>query len=296
LTLEVPDVVRRKFVADGEDAWLDELPAIVADLAGDWSLSIGGALSGGTEALVVEATAADGTEAVLKIGPPSHRGAIHGEAMVLRVADGHGCARLLAHDDDRAAMLLERLGPSMHELALPIERRHDLLCDAARQLWQPIDPELGFPTGADKALWLTTFIPRVWEETGRPCSERALADAIACAERRLAAYDDDRSVLVHGDVHQLNALQAADGTFKLIDPDGVIAEPEYDLGVIMRCDPGEDDLHRRADHLAARTGFDRDAIWEWGVAQRLASALYCRTIDFQPFGDLLLADADRLSA
>lgn len=296
MTIEVPAEVRKKFVSDGEDAWLDALPTIVADLAAVWSLAIGATLTGGTEALVVEATTTDGMAAVLKIGPPSHRGQILDQATVLRLADGDGCARLLRHDDDRVALLLERLGPSMHELNVPIEERHDRLCDAAMRLWRPVAPELGLPSGADKAHWLAEFIPRMWEETGRPCTERSVADAVAGAERRATAHDDARAVLVHGDIHQLNALQAADGSFKLIDPDGVRAEPEYDVGVIMRCDPGEDDLHWRADRLAARTGCDRDAIWEWGAGWRVASGLYCRRIDFQPFGDLLLADADRLSA
>ena len=98
-----------------------------------------------------------------------------------------------------------------------------------------------------------------------------LVDAIACAERRAAAHDDARAVLCHGDLHELNALQADDGTFKLIDPEGVVAEPEYDLGVIMRNAPGEDDLHERADWLAAATGCDRTAIWEWGTAERVLS-------------------------
>jgi streptomycin 6-kinase len=64
--------------------------------------------------------------------------------------------------------------------------------------------------------------------------------------------------LVHGDVHQLNALQS-DGGFKLVDPDGLLAEAEYGLGVLMRGDPVEllaGDPIERARWLAARTGID----------------------------------------
>ena len=115
-------------------------------------------------------------------------------------------------------------------------------------------------------------------------------------ERRAAAHDDARAVLCHGDLHELNALQADDGTFRLIDPEGVVAEPEYDLGVLMRNAPGEDDLHERADWLAAATGCDRTAIWEWGTAERVLSGLWCRVVDHQPHGDKQLADAERLCA
>ena len=95
-------------------------------------------------------------------------------------------------------------------------------------------------------------------------------------------------------MHELNALQADDGTFRLIDPEGVMAEPEYDLGVLMRNTPGEDDLHQRADWLAAATGCDRMAIWEWGTAERVLSGLWCQVVDHQPHGEKQLADAERL--
>src|SRR5688572_6528541 len=58
--LDVPDEVRNKVVSEGNAAWLDELPAIVASLASDWSLTIGGTLRGGHAAFVVEATIDDG--------------------------------------------------------------------------------------------------------------------------------------------------------------------------------------------------------------------------------------------
>jgi streptomycin 6-kinase len=40
-------------------------------------------------------------------------------------------------------------------------------------------------------------------------------------------------------VHEWNALQAPGGGLRLVDPDGLLAELEYDLGVMMREDPVE---------------------------------------------------------
>ena len=115
--------------------------------------------------------------------------------------------------------------------------------------------------------------------------------------RRRAAHDDRTAVLVHGDIHEMNALQASDGTYKLIDPTGLRAEPACDLGTIVRCNPDlGDDLRARTERLASRTGVDATAIWEWGTIHRVISGLYAYTIDFQPFGHLLLAEADRLTA
>ncbi|MFC4947593.1 phosphotransferase [Pseudonocardia sp. GCM10023141] len=140
---------------------------------------------------------------------------------------------------------------------------------------------------------------REWERLDRPCSERAVEQAVRCAERCIAAHDDERAVLVHGDVHQWNALEAGGG-FALIDPDGLLAEPEYDLGVLMREDPvellAEREPFDRAARLAAWTGLDASAIWEWGVVERVSTGLICAAIELQPVGRQLLAAADRVAA
>jgi streptomycin 6-kinase len=265
-------------------------------LSQDWSLMIGGTLRGGHKALVVEATLADGTEAVLKVGVPGTRRELTFEATALRLADGDGYARLLRDDLDRGALLLERLGAPLYDVVPDAATRHTMMCDVAARLWRPVGPDVDLPSGADKARECADLLPRLWEATGRACSEATVADALACIERRRRAHDDRDAVLVHGDVHELNVLQAEDGRFKLIDPAGLRAEPACDLGTIIRCNPDAgDDLHARANGLAARTGVDATAIWEWGTIYRVTSGLYSHHIGFQPFGDQLLAEADRLN-
>ena len=101
-------------------------------------------------------------------------------------------------------------------------------------------------------------------------------------------------MLVHGDVHQWNALEAGDA-FKLVDPDGLLAEPEYDLGIIMREDPLEGDLRKRARRLAERTGLEAESIWEWGVVERVSTGLLATRVGLQPIGREMLAAADRIA-
>ncbi len=288
MVLPIPPVVRRKALALGAGEWLEALPALVEELTHEWGLTLGRVYTDGTEALVVEAG-----DAVLKVAIPGHQVAVHHEITVLRLAGGDGCAALLRADEARGALLLERLGRSLNALGLPVEQRHAILCDTAARVWRPAAGS-GLPTGAEKARRLAAYIPAAWEETGRPCSEAAVEHALACAERRRVAHDDERAVLVHGDVHEWNALQAGDG-FKLVDPDGLLAEPEYDLGVIMREDPLDGDLEVRAARLAQRSGLDRDAIWEWGVVERVSTGLLCTRIDLQPVGRQMLAAADRIA-
>jgi streptomycin 6-kinase len=114
---------------------------------------------------------------------------------------------------------------------------------------------------------------------------------------RGAAHDDERAVLVHGDVHQWNAVQS-NGGFKLVDPDGLLAEAEYDLGVLMREDPVElmaGDPYERARWLAHRTGLNATAIWEWGVTERVSTGLLATRVGLQPVGAQMLAAADRIA-
>lgn len=293
----VPTVVRNKAVAAGATRWLAELPTLVERLEQEWGLVLGSSFGDGTEAYVAEATLADGTTAVLKLCVPVSDAAVDHEITTLRLADGHGCARLLRADAERGALLLERLGPSLHDLALPLPQRLEILTSTAAQVWRPA-PGAALPTGAAKARSLSASITDMWEQLDHPCSRRAVDDARACASRRFDAHRDERAVLVHGDVHQWNALRSGDG-FKLVDPDGLLAEAECDLGVLMREDPIEllhGDPRERARWLARRTGLDADAIWEWGVVERVSTGLLCTQVELQPVGAEMLAVADRVAA
>jgi streptomycin 6-kinase len=292
-TFQLPDYVENKVRLAGAEDWLRDLPALIVDLERDWSIVVGRTLNGGSEAFVAEATMAGGTLAVLKILVPRSEGVARHEINALWLANGDGWARLYRADESRGAMLIERLGRMLSALNLPFEQQLAIMCDTASRAWRPAHG-YGFPTGAEKGRWLVDFIQRTWEETARPCSERAVAYAIACAERRIAAHDDARAVLVHGDVHQWNTLEAGDG-FKLIDPDGLLAEPEYDMGVLLRNDPVEfmrEDRMARAQWLADRTGLDPTAISEWGAVERVSTGLLCHAMDMQPSASEFLQAAE----
>ena len=294
--IEVQDAVRNMVRAAGAGDWLERLPALVSSLEADWSITVGRPYTGGSEAFVAEATRADGASAILKVLVPGVRNDSSNEAMVLRIVDGEGCPALYRYDAGRGALLMERLGRPMFELGLPLSHRLEILCDTAARIWRPA-PDCGLPTGAEKARWLADFIARLWEELDHPCSEKVVEHALVSARRRERAHCDEKAVLVHGDVHQLNALQS-DGGFKLVDPNGLLAEAEYDLGVLMRGDPVEllaGDPLGRARWLAARTGLDPVATWEWGVIERVSSGLLCTQIHLQPLGRDTLRAAEAVA-
>lgn len=297
MKLQIPDVVRRKAEVNNATAWLDTLDALVAHHADEWDLEVGNVLDGATEAFVIEVTArSSGRLGVLKAClPRGDGGHAAAEVAVLRLTAGEGCADLWFADDHSGVFVLERLGPSLDQMAMPIAQRHHVMTTAAAAMWRPLTDDQPFMTGAAKGRWLSEFIPAIWERMDRPCSPAAVESALACAQRRIDAHDDERSRLVHGDVHQWNTLSTLDGSaFKLIDPDGLFAEPEYDLGIIMREDPIEllVNPRERSHRLAAWTGCDETAIWEWGVIERVSTGLLCVEIGLEPVGTQMLRTAE----
>jgi streptomycin 6-kinase len=285
-------VVEAKARAVGAERWLVELSELIAGLEHDWAIRVGSAFPDATEAFVADATLGDGTSAVVKVVVPRDGAAAAREITALRLCAGIGCVALLRDDVARGALLLERLGPSLYEEGLPVVRRHEILCATARRVWRPV-PASGLETGEVKASWLAGWIVSAWEELGRPCGRAAVEDAPACAARRGEAHDPSRAVLVHGDVHQRNALRAGQG-YKLVDPDGLAAEPQYDLGIIMREDPVElleGDPAARARRLAAWTGLDATSIWEWGVVERVSTGLLGTKVGLEPVAGQMLRAA-----
>src|SRR5204863_5220543 len=92
--------------------WLAGLGELVAEIEREWEITVGSAFAGGNWSFVAEATTADSAPAVVKVAMPTGlagREALENEVRILRLADGHGCARLLRYDAARGARPMERL-------------------------------------------------------------------------------------------------------------------------------------------------------------------------------------------
>lgn len=298
--VHVPGLVRQKALAQGAEGrrWLDRLGRLIAELERAWGLTVGATLHGGSGSYVAAAKTGAGDDAVVKIEMPPYE-SFAGEVRTLLAAGGRGYARLLNRDEERHAMLQERLGPSLEESGLPVPARVEILCATLQSAWD-VPPPAGLQTGAEKARWLSGFVAAAWEETNRPCSRRVVEQALAFAEAREAAFDPAASVLVHGDAHDANALRATERTrgrskFKFVDPDGILAEPAYDLGILMRewseelLGPDAARLGReRCARLARLTGVDPRAIWEWGFVERVSTGLLVAQLGTEKLGREML--------
>ena len=297
--VDVPSAVRRRALAHGEvgAAWLRDLPRIVEELEQRWDVTVGRMLGGGTAAYVAEATTSEGAAAVVKVAMPA---AIDGvdafdrSVVTYALSDGRGCARLLASDRERSALLLERLGRNLAAIGFPVERQLEIICEVLARVWVRVPTDTQLPSGAEKARWLADFIATTWESLGRPCSARAIDVALAFATEREAAFDPTSAVLVHGDAHSWNTLDAGSGTFKLVDPEGLVSEPAHDLAVPMRelnQELLEGDAvglgHERAQLLSRLTGVDETAIWQWGFVERVSTGLYTMQLGHDGARDFL---------
>lgn len=270
--------------------WLTDLPGLLAELEQAWEISIGQPLSGGSSAYVAPATTASG-HAVIKLAMPIQDSPyrFEQERDTLLRADGRGYVRVFKCDYERRALLLEPLGPSMHESKVEPQQAIPLLCQTLQQAWL-------VPPGADhmvnaweyKAQTLAQLIRELWKTLERPCSPNVVAQALEFARRRLAAFDPERCVVVHGDPHPANALlvgaprAGAESGYVFVDPEGFLCDPAYDLGVVLR-DWNEELLaaadplalaHHYCRLLATESGLDEASIWEWGFIERVSSGLY----------------------
>ena len=283
--LRVPDLVRQRAVRNGAvgQAWLADLPAIVTGLERRWHLELGEAFTGGTAGYVVSATEASGRACVLKVAMPldmDERDAFARSVKAHELADGRGCAELLAYDTSAPAMLLERLGPNLADLGLDVWSILEVVASTLQSFWRPIAADDGVRSGPDQARWLARYISTSWEQLGQPCERSVIDQALRLCDRRIAQFDPSCAVLVHGDAHGCNTLDAGGGTYKFVDVEGLWSEREHDLGVAMREYNApfiEGDTPRlvreRAEKLAEWCSVDPQVVWEWGFIERVSTGL-----------------------
>lgn len=284
--------------------WVSGLRDMVAALERDWRIRVGRVIEGGSEAYVARALTDSGEPAVVKIRMPHDDSFVH-EVNVLAAAAGRGYPKLLKRDDARCAILIERLGPSLDSLGLPIDEQIRIVCETLREAWIPAGPDLGLPTCAEKAAYLDQFIVETWSKLKKPCSTAVIDRARAFCDERFGAFDANGAVMVHGDAHSANTLRVlADENgaqhFKLVDPDGLYGERAYDLAIPMRGWSAEllagnalELGRRRCAYLHRLTGVNADAIWQWGFIERVSTGLALMVYGSADEGRETLAVAER---
>jgi streptomycin 6-kinase len=261
-------------------AWLRGLPALLADCARHWSLTIQPPFAPLTYNYVAPALRADSTPVVLKVGFPCRE--LHTEIAALQLYNGHGIARLLDADAQRGALLLERLLPGTPLVELTDdEQATTIAAQVMRQLWRgpagAPPTEHPFPTVGEWAHGMARLRAEFGGGTG-PFPARLVDRAERLFGELLGSMG--APVLLHGDLHHWNILAAEREPWLALDPKGVIGEPEYEVGALLRnplpqllqMPQPKRVLARRIDLLTEHLGFDRARVIGWSLAQAVLSA------------------------
>jgi streptomycin 6-kinase len=146
-----------------------------------------------------------------------------------------------------------------------------------RQLFPPVPEDHPFPSVGDWAQGLGRLRAHFGGSTG-PFPTRLVESAETLFTELLSSMGEP--VILHGDLHHENILSAERQPWLVIDPQGVIGEPAYETGAVLR-NPMPDILKspelknvlkRRVDQLADELELDRKRILGWGIAQAVLSA------------------------
>jgi streptomycin 6-kinase len=258
--------------------WLDRLPLLLSECAEEWKLRLGAPFEPATISLVVPATLPDGSAAVLKIGFPEPESA--GEPDALAAWDGRGAVKLLARDEARSALLVERCMPGTQLWAEPDEERaNEIAACVLRRIWRAPGADHSFRLLTDIAAEWEESISAAWDRLGHPF-ERPLLDRALDALRDLRSSQPE-VVILHQDFHGGNLLAAEREPWLAIDPKPLVGERAFDAASLLRDRRAElaRDPHpvrtvtRRLDLLSDALELDRERMRGWGIVHALAWGL-----------------------
>ncbi|MDX3783052.1 aminoglycoside phosphotransferase family protein [Streptomyces europaeiscabiei] len=246
------------------------LPDLATTFLSRWGLRLDGPAMHGMCALVLPVVrTADDTPAVLKLQILDAES--EGEPVALRVWDGDGAVRLLAHDGETGTMLLERLDPARMLSHEPDTRKAVLVIARllAHLTTAPAPPAMR--RLSDIATDMLDRTPPVLARIPDTSERRLIADC-AAALREVVSEPGDR--LLHWDLHFDNVLGADRAPWLAIDPKPLAGDPAFELWPALnnRFDPNE--VPWRFDAMTDVLSLDRDRARAWTLARLLQNAIW----------------------
>ncbi|SFE85612.1 streptomycin 6-kinase [Paenibacillus catalpae] len=261
------------------EQWLAEFDKLLLDCEEKWEMTVE-LPSPFTLSFnfVAPAVLRDGTEAVLKLVVPSRE--FRTELAALRLYDGRGAVRLLAADEERGALLIERAKPGLMlaESELSDDDRTLAAAEVMRRLVVPAPDGGEFPSVADWAAGFARLRQRHGGGTG-PLPERVVSRAEETFRRLLE--EGGELFLLHGDLHHGNILSSGHGgpVWLAIDPKGVVGEAEYGtIPLLLNQLPPKGQrevIRRRVLLLCGALGLDHARLLAWGFAHAVLSTAWC---------------------
>lgn len=265
--------LRRHFPPD----WLTGLPALASAMLDRWRLTLDGEPMYGMASLVLPVIQPSGGPAALKLQPVDWEH--ESEPVGLRIWDGDGAVRLLDHDQETGAMLLERLLGDRSLSAVEDDRAAtEILAGLlARLVAVPAPP--GMRHLKDIAARMVEDTPKAVAALADPAERALLTDWAAIVTEVL---DEPGDRLLHWDLHYDNVLAAEREPWLAIDPKPLAGDPGFDImpslhnrwtDIVATGDVARA-VRWRFDLLTEVLGLDRQRAAAWTVARALQNSLW----------------------
>ncbi len=264
------------------NSWLNRLPAVLARIAAEWSIHLNEAYHCTAYSLIASGVGQGGREIVLKASMPGRE--FENQIAALRCYNGCGAVKVIQANTEDGLLLMEKVchGTPLTRLATDTTdtQATSFAVTVMQKLWTDVPTKHTFPL---VKTWLEDLTSKKQPllEPDCPLPEWLVAEAVDLAGYLLATSSDP--VLLHGDLHHDNILSCQHSGWIAIDPKGVIGEPAYETGAILRnlwadrnhvANPVEI-IHRRVDQFAEELAIDKTRIRSWGIVQAVLAAIWC---------------------
>ncbi|WP_312872954.1 aminoglycoside phosphotransferase family protein [Kibdelosporangium persicum] len=273
----VPEALAESLRDNFPGEWLAGLPGLAERTLDHWRLTLDGKPMHGMASLVLPVTTADGVRAALKLQPVDWEH--ESEPVGLRIWDGDGIVRLLDHDQDTGAMLLERLDENRPLSTMPDDfAATEILAGLLARLTKVPGPR-NIRHLEDIATGMVADTPQAILELSDPDEQRLLKDWAAAVSELL---DEPGDRLLHWDLHYDNVLAADREPWLAIDPKPLVGDPGFDLmpaldnrwDEIVATGDVTKAVLRRFDLMTEVLGLDRQRAAGWTVARALQNSLW----------------------
>lgn len=209
--------------------WLDQLPLVQNTLQKQWNLSDMDPVSNMSYNYVAKAVQNKNEPVVLKIHCDNKT--YHEEFHSLHFFHGKGAVKLIDYDDHYKALLLEQ--------AIPGESLKDFypkFADEVMQIYVKVmrelhdQPDNHYENYRHIAAWLESIDRAAHHGLPSQLANKAIS------LKNALLNSSQKNILLHGDLHLDNIVQASESHQDLlqnkwvgIDPKGIIGEPEFEI-------------------------------------------------------------------
>jgi streptomycin 6-kinase len=272
--------LHEKYSGEAGRLWIAGLPAMAAVYFDRWQLAMHGQVACGAVALIVPVSRSDGSKAVLKLQPVDDE--TGGEPAALQAWAGRGAVRLLEHDPDSGAMLLERLDASRDLSTMQDDlAAAQIIAELLVQL-NSVPAPVGMRQLSDIAAATLTGAPEAVRLLGDADERRLLINCAARFQELITDRIDNR--LLHWDLHYFNTLSTLDGAseWKAIDPKPLGGDSGFELlpalwnrwDDLVQTGDVSQALLRRFDLMTEVLGLDRSRAAGWTLGRVLQNAVW----------------------